>query len=88
MASTKRKRNKGHAKLSFMDLVSTGPGTLAGIHAHVLASIYRAEELVPGSARPIRIMGEDFTLTAGQAGRPSRGISLCPSGNSVIRWLG
>lgn len=71
MASTKRKRNQGRAKLSFMDLVSTGPGTLAGKYMRMFwHPVYRAEELAPGRAKPIRIMGEDFTLYRGTGGAP------------------
>jgi 5,5'-dehydrodivanillate O-demethylase len=69
MASTKRKRNKGRAKLSLTDLVFTGPGTLAGKYMRMFwHPVYRAEELAPGRAKPIRIMGEDFTLYRGTGG--------------------
>jgi 5,5'-dehydrodivanillate O-demethylase len=71
MASTKRKRNKGRAKLSLTDLVFTGPGTLAGKYMRMFwHPVYRAEELTPGRAKPIRIMGEDFTLYRGTGGTP------------------
>jgi 5,5'-dehydrodivanillate O-demethylase len=71
MASTKRKRNKGRAKLSFMDLVTTRPGTLAGKYMRMFwHPVYRAEELAPGRAKPVRIMGEDFTLYRGTGGMP------------------
>jgi 5,5'-dehydrodivanillate O-demethylase len=71
MASNQRKRNKSRAKLSFMDLVSTGPGTLAGKYLRMFwHPVYRAEELAPGTAKPIRIMGEDFALYRGTGGTP------------------
>jgi 5,5'-dehydrodivanillate O-demethylase len=71
MASTKRKKKKGHAKLSFRELVSTGPGTLAGKYMRMFwHPVYRAEDLPPGSAKPIRIMSEDFTLYRGTGGTP------------------
>jgi 5,5'-dehydrodivanillate O-demethylase len=71
MASTKRKRNNRRAKLSFKDLVSTGPGTLAGNYMRMFwHPVYRSEELAPGRAKPIRIMGEDFTLYRGAGGKP------------------
>jgi 5,5'-dehydrodivanillate O-demethylase oxygenase subunit len=71
MASIQRKRNKSRAKLSFMDLISTGPGTLAGKYMRMFwHPVYRAEELAPGRAKPIRIMGEDFTLYRGTGGNP------------------
>jgi 5,5'-dehydrodivanillate O-demethylase oxygenase subunit len=69
MASTQRKRNKGRAKLSFMDLVSTVPGALAGKYMRMFwHPVYRAEDLPAGKAKPIRIMGEDFTLYRGTGG--------------------
>ena len=71
MASTKRKSNKGRAKLSLTDLVFTGPGTLAGKYMRMFwHPVYRAEELATGRAKPIRIMGEDFTLYRGTGGTP------------------
>jgi 5,5'-dehydrodivanillate O-demethylase len=71
MTSTKRKRNKGRLKLSFMDLVSTGPGTLAGKYMRMFwHPVYRSEELELGRAKPIRIMGDDFTLYRGTEGKP------------------
>ena len=71
MASPKRKKNKAHAKLSFMDLVSTGPSTLGGKYMRMFwHPVYRAEEILPGRAKPIRIMGEDFTLYRGTSGTP------------------
>ncbi|HEU4342718.1 MAG TPA: Rieske 2Fe-2S domain-containing protein [Candidatus Binatia bacterium] len=64
-----RKKNKGRAKLSFMDLICTGPGTPAGRYLRMFwHPVYRAEDIPPGTAKPIRIMGEDFTLYRGTAG--------------------
>jgi len=71
MASTKRKRKKDRTELGFMDLVCTGPGTLAGKYMRMFwHPVHRAEELAPGRAKPIRIMGEDFTLYRGTRGTP------------------
>lgn len=45
------------------DFEHTGPGTLAGRYMRMFwQPIYRAEDLVPGHAVPIRIMSEDFTV--------------------------
>jgi 5,5'-dehydrodivanillate O-demethylase len=71
MALPKRKKNKGRATLSFMDLVCTGPGTLAGKYLRRFwHPVYRTKDIPPGRAKPIRIMGEDFTLYRGTGGMP------------------
>lgn len=69
MALRKHKKHKGRAKLSFMDLICTGPGTPAGKYLRMFwHPVYRAEDIPPGAAKPIRIMGEDFTLYRGTGG--------------------
>jgi 5,5'-dehydrodivanillate O-demethylase len=71
MVSSKSKRRKVGAKLSFTDLICTGPGTLAGKYLRRFwHPIFRAEDLAAGKAKPIRIMGEDFTLYRGAGGTP------------------
>jgi len=53
----------------YTDFEHTGPGTLAGRYMRMFwQPIYRAEDLVPGHAVPIRIMSEDFTLYRGEDG--------------------
>jgi 5,5'-dehydrodivanillate O-demethylase len=47
----------------------TGPGTLAGAYMRRFwHPVYRAEDLAPGQAVPVRILGEDFTLYRGTGG--------------------
>ncbi|MGH7775024.1 MAG: Rieske 2Fe-2S domain-containing protein [Candidatus Binatia bacterium] len=71
MASTKPKRKKRKAKLDFMDLVCTGPGTLAGKYMRMFwHPVYRAQDLEAGKTKPIHIMGEHFTLYRGTGGTP------------------
>jgi 5,5'-dehydrodivanillate O-demethylase len=71
MVSTKPNKTKGRTKLSFADLIRTGPGTLAGRYMRLFwQPIYRAEDLPAGKAKPIRIMSEDFTLYRGSSGTP------------------
>ncbi len=49
------------------DFVHTGPGTLAGRYLRLFwQPIYRAEDLKPGRAVPVKVMSEDFTLYRGQ----------------------
>jgi 5,5'-dehydrodivanillate O-demethylase len=58
-------------KVRDTDLAYTGPGTLAGRYLRRFwQPVYRAEDLAPGRAVPLRILGEDFTLYRGQSGVP------------------
>ncbi len=71
MASAKRKNNSSRKKLSWEDLVSTLPGSLAGKYLRRFwHPIDRAEDLEPGQAKPIQVMGERFTLYRGESGAP------------------
>jgi 5,5'-dehydrodivanillate O-demethylase len=61
-----------------IDLVHTGPGTLAGRYLRTFwQPVYRAEDLPSGTAAPIRIMSEDFTLYRGESGTPHLSASRC-----------
>ena len=62
----------------YRDFEHTGPGTLAGRYMRAYwQPIYRAEDLLPGRAIPLRIMSEDFTLYRGQGGTPHLTASRC-----------
>ena len=51
------------------DFAYTGPGTLAGRYLRMFwQPVYRARDLAPGKAVPIRVMSEDLTLYRGQSG--------------------
>jgi 5,5'-dehydrodivanillate O-demethylase len=53
------------------DFVHTGPGTLAGRFLRMFwQPVYVSHELKAGSAMPIQIMGESFTLYRGASGSP------------------
>ncbi|HEX6510878.1 MAG TPA: Rieske 2Fe-2S domain-containing protein, partial [Chloroflexota bacterium] len=53
------------------EYVRTGPGTLAGRFIRSFwQPVYLTRELEPGRAKPLRILGEDFTLYRGQGGAP------------------
>jgi 5,5'-dehydrodivanillate O-demethylase len=57
--------------MSDADFVHTGPGTLAGRYMRMFwQPVYRAQDLAPGRAVPLRIMSEDFTLYRGEGGTP------------------
>jgi 5,5'-dehydrodivanillate O-demethylase oxygenase subunit len=68
MAATNADRPAG---ADYTDFVHTGPGTLAGQYLRRFwQPVYRAEDLQPGHAKPIRVLGEDFTLYRGEGGTP------------------
>ena len=53
------------------EFVHTGPGTIAGRYLRKFwQPVFHAPDLPPGQARPLRIMGEDFTLYRGATGTP------------------
>ena len=65
--------------VNFMDFYYTGPGTLAGQYMrNFWQPVFRAEDLKPGWAKPIKIMGEQFTLYRGDEGKPHVVDFRCP----------
>ena len=55
---------------SCRDFVHTGPSTPAGRFMRTFwHPVYVAKELNPGAAKPIKVMGEDFTLFRGESGK-------------------
>lgn len=57
--------------LDLAELFRTGPDTLGGRYMRTFWNpIYVAQDLQRGWAKPIRIMGEDFTLYRGESGTP------------------
>jgi 5,5'-dehydrodivanillate O-demethylase len=55
----------------FRDFVHTGPGTAAGRFMRTFwQPVFVAKELEPGTAKPIKLMCEDFTLYRGESGKP------------------
>src|ERR1051325_7895700 len=65
--------------VNFMDFYYTGPGTLAGRYMRKFwHPVYRAEDLKPGWAKPIKILGEQFTLYRGETGTPHVVDFRCP----------
>jgi 5,5'-dehydrodivanillate O-demethylase len=56
---------------AYSDFVHVGPGTLAGRYLRRFwHPVARAQDLPAGHAKPLRIMGEDFTLYRGEGGVP------------------
>jgi 5,5'-dehydrodivanillate O-demethylase len=70
MATTKKKRRLG-TTADYKDFVHTGPETLSGRYLRLFwQPVYRSKDLPRAHAKPIRIMGEDFTLYRGEGGTP------------------
>ena len=58
------------AELTDIDLLRSGPGTLAGRYLRRFwQPVHLAREVRQGQAKPIRIMGERLTLYRGQSGK-------------------
>jgi 5,5'-dehydrodivanillate O-demethylase oxygenase subunit len=63
--------SRTYAEADYTDFAHTGPGTLAGRWMRMFwQPVYCTEDLLPGYAKPVRIMGEDFTLYRGEGGVP------------------
>jgi 5,5'-dehydrodivanillate O-demethylase len=62
-----------------LELARTGPATPMGrFLRRFWIPVYRAEDLPPAQAKPIRIMGEDFALYRGAGGRAQIIDYRCP----------
>jgi 5,5'-dehydrodivanillate O-demethylase len=71
MARVRQTGRRAPARLRFEDLYRTGPRTLAGRYLRRFwQPVHRLEDLPPGRALPLRIMGEEFTLYRGEDGAP------------------
>ncbi len=69
-ATTNGETQHGY-KVTVDDFVHVGPGTLAGrFLRRFWHPVYLARELPAGWAKPVRILGEDFTLYRGEGGTP------------------
>lgn len=75
---------------SGIDLATTRPGTPGGIFMRQFwHAIYRSEDLPKGTAKPIRIMSEDYTLFRGISGRAQLIDSRCPHRHAPMHlgWI-
>src|SRR5687767_8435488 len=71
MVATDGRTRKDSVTVTYEDLVHTGPGTLAGRYLRMFwQPVCRAEDLPAGHAKPLHILGEDFTLYRGESGKP------------------
>lgn len=71
-STTKRKAASARNRaLDYSDFVHTGPGTLAGQYLRRFwQPIYRSSDLPNGSAMPLEIMSDWYTLYRGESGAP------------------
>jgi 5,5'-dehydrodivanillate O-demethylase len=71
MAATRDSDTRQYTEADYTDFAHTGPGTLAGRYLRLFwQPVHLARDLPAGHAKPIRIMGEDFTLYRGEDGTP------------------
>jgi len=71
--------------VDYMDCFPTGTDTIAGKYMRKFwHPVLRADDLQPGRAKPIRIMGEDFTLYRGESGNPHVVDFRCPHRQSTL----
>jgi 5,5'-dehydrodivanillate O-demethylase len=61
--------NRQHKAADYTDYAHTGPGTLAGRYLRRFwQPVALSRDLLPGYAKPIKVMSEDFTLYRGEDG--------------------
>jgi 5,5'-dehydrodivanillate O-demethylase oxygenase subunit len=71
MVAVQNETTNGHGSTEYREHSRVGPGTLAGQYLRRFwHPVYRAQDLLPGHAKPLRLMGEDFTLYRGEGGTP------------------
>jgi 5,5'-dehydrodivanillate O-demethylase len=67
------------ARSNYRDFAHIGPGTLAGRYLRTFwQPVFRSEDLPRGKAKPLRILGEDFTLYRGESGKAYLVGDRCP----------
>ncbi len=73
-----------------VDLEHVGPGTLAGRYLRRFwHPVHRAQDLPAGRAKPIKVLGEQFTLYRAQDGQPHLVDYRCPHRGAplAIGWV-
>ena len=69
MAAPETQTTSSPIQIDASELVHTGPDTLAGRFIRLFwQPAYRTEDLPAGRAKPMRLLGEDFTLYRGESG--------------------
>jgi 5,5'-dehydrodivanillate O-demethylase len=71
---------------TYADILRVGPGTLAGRYLRRFwHPVCTSEEIAAGHVKPIRLMGEDFTLYRTEAGVPHVLADRCPHRGVQLR---
>jgi 5,5'-dehydrodivanillate O-demethylase len=73
-----------------VDLATTRPGTPGGAFMRQFwIAVERADDLAPGHAKPVRIMGEDYTLFRGRSGKAQIIAQRCPHRGALMHlgWV-
>ncbi|MEA2640662.1 MAG: 5,5-dehydrodivanillate O-demethylase oxygenase subunit [Chloroflexota bacterium] len=72
-------------EITYQDFLKTGPGTLAGRYLRMFwQPVYRSQDLATGSAVPIKMMSEDFTLVRGDSGQAQLLAQRCAHRGSML----
>lgn len=57
--------------MDHVEIARCGPDTLSGRYIRTFwQPVYRSCDLLPGRPKPLRILGEDFTIYRGESGKP------------------
>jgi 5,5'-dehydrodivanillate O-demethylase len=71
-------------------IVHTGPGTIGGRYLRSFwQPVARAEDILAGRAKPLRVMSEDFTLYRGESGAPQVLAPFCAHRGTLLStgWI-
>src|SRR4051812_47717690 len=84
--SKKRATGRAPQKFDYKDFSRTGPDTLAGRYLRKMFwwPVARAQDLKPGRAVPLRLMGEEFALYRGAAGDAHVIEPRCPHRGTLL----
>src|SRR5262245_25926510 len=76
---------KSDAKITYHDLLRTGPGTIAGRYLRSFwQPVLRSADLAHGQAKPVRIMSEDLTLYRTDSGVAHAVDSRCAHRGALL----
>jgi 5,5'-dehydrodivanillate O-demethylase len=74
-----------YSRDDFRDFAHTGPGTLAGsFMRRFWHPVWVADELPPGHAQSVKLMGEEFTLFRGATGKLHAVGHRCPHRGTIL----
>jgi 5,5'-dehydrodivanillate O-demethylase len=80
-----KERSEEDDLVSAADLARTGPGTLAGRYLRRFWTPFaRLDDVVPGRARPIELLGEELTFFRGTTGTPHLVASECAHRGTLL----